>query len=239
MKTLDANRASPRYELASELARLGLAASVPQDQDRRLAWVNSICFLVLLVGILGYKRGSAEVRALAPMQEVVPVVVEPLPPPPQSTSDEQKQDESEQQKPDAPQVVVVTPDSPAINFSVPTIGNLMVPNAVAQAPPVAPLKPVAPLRTTPRVINSTGNGGERPQPPYPKIALEQGEQGSVTLSLTVDDAGAITAIEVKDSSGFPLLDRSALEFVKRHWVVPPGEGVRNYHATIHYRLQQN
>ena len=61
----------------------------------------------------------------------------------------------------------------------------------------------------------------------------------MTLSLTVDDAGAITAIEVKESSGFPLLDRSALEFVRRHWTVPPGEGAHSYNATIHYRLQQS
>jgi len=239
MNSLDANRALPRYELTSELARLGLAAAVPHDGDRRLAWVNSICVLFLLIGIVGYKRGSASIRPLPPLEEIVPAVVEPLPPPPQSATEEQNQDQTEQEKPDAPQVVVVTPDSPAVNFSVPTIGNLLVPNAVAQAPPVAPLKAVSPLRNTPRAINSTGSGGERPQPPYPRIALEQGEQGSVTLSLTVDDAGAITDIAVKESSGFPLLDRSALEFVKRHWVVPPGEGVRNYLSTIHYRLKQD
>ena len=239
MNALDANRMAPRYELTSELARLGLAASRPQDRDRRLAWVNSVSILFLLIGVFGYKGGSAWSRPLPPMEEVVPAVVEPLPPPPQTAAAEQTQDQTDQEKPDAPQVVVVTVDSPAINFSVPTIGNLVVPNAVAQAPPVAPLKAVAPLRRTPLVISSTGSGGERPQPPYPQIALEQGEQGSVTLSLTVDDTGAITAVEVKESSGFPLLDRSALEFVKRHWTVPPGEGAHNYFATIHYRLQQS
>jgi protein TonB len=239
MITMDANRMVPRYELTSELARLGLAASRPQDRDRRLAWVNSVCILFLLIGVFGYKGGSAWNRPLPQMEEVVPAVVEPLPPPPQTAAAEQTQDQTDQEKPDAPQVVVVTMDSPAINFSVPTIGNLLVANAVAQAPPVAPLRAVAPLRRTPLVIQSTGSGGERPQPPYPQIALEQGEQGSVTLSLTVDDAGSITAIEVKQSSGFPVLDRSALEFVRRHWTVPPGEGAHNYFATIHYRLQQS
>jgi len=229
----------PRYELASELARLGLSATVAQDRDRRLAWVNSVCILFLLIGIFGYKAGAAWNRPLPPLEEVVPAVVEPLPPPPQTAPAEQMQKQNDQEKSDAPQVVVVTPDSPAINFSVPTIGNLVVPNAVAQAPPVAPLKAVAPLRRAPVEIRSTGGGGERPQPPYPKIALEQAEQGSVTLSLTVDDTGAITDIEVKQSSGFPLLDRSALEFVRRHWTVPPGEGAHNYYTTIHYRLQES
>ena len=91
----------------------------------------------------------------------------------------------------------------------------------------------------PTVLNTTGNSGERPQPPYPKIALEQGEQGSVMLRMTVDDAGLIKTIEVAQSSGFPVLDHSALEFVKRHWTVPPGKGSRIYEATINYKLQLN
>ena len=80
------------------------------------------------------------------------------------------------------------------------------------------------MRNLPAVLNTTGSGGERPQPPYPKIALEQGQQGSVTLRMTVDDAGLIQTIEVAQSSGFPVLDHSALEFVKRHWTVPARQG---------------
>ena len=88
----------------------------------------------------------------------------------------------------------------------------------------------------PSVLNTTGSGGERPQPPYPKIALEQAQQGSVTLRMTVDEAGQIETIEVAQSSGFPVLDRSALDFVKRHWTVPSGKGARIYEATITYKL---
>jgi TonB family protein len=237
MNHMDANRTLTRYELTSPLARHGLAAALPPDRDRRLAWVNSICILFLLTGVIGYKRGTASIKPLTPIDDAVPAVVEPLPPPPPATAEQPREEPPDQDKPEVPQVVAVTLDAPAINFSVPTIGNLLVANALAQAPPVSPLKPVAPLRSAPRTINSTGGGGDRPQPPYPKIALEQGQQGSVTLSLKADDAGAITDIEVAESSGFPLLDRSALEFVKHHWVVPPGEGARNYHATIHYRLK--
>jgi protein TonB len=104
---------------------------------------------------------------------------------------------------------------------------------------VVPLKPVAPVRSLPAILHTTGGGGERPQPPYPKIALDQGQQGSVMLRMTVDDAGLIKTIEVAQSSGFPVLDHSALEFVKRHWTVPPGTGTRIYEATINYKLQMN
>jgi len=235
--TVDSDRLSGAYELNSELARTGLHAT-EADPDRKLAWVNSICTLFLLIGIVGSQPASIRIKPLPPIEEVNAAIVEPLPPPPQVRSDQKKlEQQNEQEQPDTPQVVVVTLDAPSINFSVPTIGNVLVPNAIAQAPPVAPLKPVAPVRNLPAVLNTTGNAGERPEPPYPKIALEQGQQGSVMLRMTVDDAGLVKTIEVAQSSGFPVLDHSALEFVKRHWTVPPGSGARIYEATINYKLQ--
>ena len=235
MQTLDANRLSHGYELSSELARIGLHA-VEADPDRKLAWVNSVCILFLLIGIVGSRPASIRIKPLPPLEEVNAAIVEPLPP---LQSDQQKQEQqNDQEQPDTPQVVVVTLNAPSIDFSVPTIGNLLVPNAIAKAPPAASLQqPVAPLHNLPTVLNTTGNAGARPQPPYPKIALEQAQQGSVMLRMTVDDAGLIKTIEVAQSSGFPVLDHSALEFVKRHWSVPPDKGARIYEATIHYKLQ--
>jgi protein TonB len=107
---------------------------------------------------------------------------------------------------------------------------------MAAAPPAQDLKPVAQL-PSPTVLHSTGGGGERPQPPYPQMALAQGQQGTVVLQMTVDDAGLITDIKVMESSGHPLLDRSTLEFVKRHWIVPPGKGTRVYEAPVIYKLR--
>jgi protein TonB len=238
MNVMDANRLSRGYELSSELARLGLRAA-DADPNRKLAWVNSVCILFLLIGVFGSKPASIRIKTLPPIEEVSAAIVEPLPPPPQTQSEQQTQEQNNQEQVDTPQVVVVTPEAPSINFSVPTIGNLVVPNAVAQAPPVAPLKRVAPLRAQPTVLNTTGSGGDRPQPPYPKIALEQAQQGAVTLRMTVDDAGLIASIEIIQSSGFPVLDRSAMDFVKRHWTVPPEKGTRIYEATINYKLQLN
>jgi protein TonB len=237
MPALDANGLALGYQLNSELARAGLHAT-ESNPDRKLAWVNSICILFLVIGIAGSRPVAIRIKPLPPVEEVNAAIVEPLPPPPQHQPEQQQQAQpNDQEQPNTPQVVVVTLETPAINFSVPTIGNLLVPNAIAQAPPLAPLKPVAPVRNLPTVLNTTGNGGERPEPPYPKIALEQGQQGSVILRMTVDDAGLIKTIEVAQSSGFPVLDHSALEFVKRHWTVAPGQGARVYEATINYKLQ--
>jgi protein TonB len=202
--------------------------------------VNSVCILFLLIGVAGSNPAAVRIKPLPPIEEASAVIVEPLPPP-QTVQDQPAQDQSDEEKSDAPQVVVVTPDAPSINFAVPTIGNLLVPNAIAKAPPLAPLKTVAVAPKKPLLLslNSTGGGGERPQPPYPRIALEQAEQGSVTLRMTVTPEGRIQTIEVAQSSGFPILDRSALEFVKRRWTVPSGEGTRIYEATISYRIQQD
>jgi protein TonB len=161
--------------------------------------------------------------------------MEPLPPPPPTTTEERQQEPSENEKPDTPQVVVVTPDAPNINFAVPTIGNLVVPSSIASPPPLNPMRAPAPLKQLPTALNTTGSGGERPQPPYPKIASEQGQQGSVILRLSADEAGNITSVEVKQSSGYPILDRSAVDFVRRHWTVP--RGVRLAEVPINYRLK--
>jgi protein TonB len=239
MNVLDANRTELGYELRSELAR-SLLRATERDPNRTMAWVNSVCILFLLIGVAGSKPASVSIRPLPALEDATAVIVEPLPPP-QALPDQLNQEQKNEETPDTPQVVVVTPDAPAINFSVPTIGNLVVPNAMATAPPLAPLKPAAPLRSQPILLNltTTGGGGERPQPPYPKIALDQGQQGAVTLRMTVDEAGLIQTIEVARSSGFPMLDHNALAFVKRRWTVPAGKGARIYEATIIYKIQMD
>lgn len=239
MKTTDTDGAAPGYELHSELARRGLHAA-EADPDRRLAWVNSIGLVFLLIGLVGSRPASLRLKPLPPLEQASAVSVDSLPPPPPPASESPDREPQDTPGPSAaPRVVVVTPESPAIYFPVPTLGNLAVPNRLATAPPLAPLKPVAPLREVPAVLNATGSGGQRPQPPYPRLALDQGQQGAVTLRLTANEAGLIQHIEVAHSSGFPALDHSALEFVKRHWTVPSGKGSRTYEATIIYKLQWN
>ena len=226
------------YHLRSDLARVCLPN--PQGRpERSLAWVNSICFLFLVVALSGARPRLPAPKAVPPLEEPVPIIIQPLPPTPPPQAEQPNKEESIDDKVPAPRVVVVTLNSPAINFSVPTIGNVIVPNAVAAAPPVAPLNPAAVVHNEPKTIGSTGEGGDRPQPPYPEMALKFGQQGTVVLLLTVDDSGLVRSITIKETSGSPLLDRSALEFVKRHWIVPPGTGGRVFEATISYQIKTN
>ena len=236
MKTMDANRTLSGYELKGELARLCLPQA-GRDPNRKLAWMNSICILFLIVGIFGARSAAMQLKPVPPVEEIIPALIEPVPPP--ATAENQNENQNEPEKTEAPQVVVVTPEAPNINFSVPTIGNLVAPSALAQAPPLRPMQPPASLKTLPATLNNTGSGGARPQPPYPKIALDQGEQGRVTLVMRADDAGNLLSVEVKDSSGFPALDHGAVDFIRHHWTVSPGGSNRLFQATITYQLQTN
>ncbi|MGD0812719.1 MAG: energy transducer TonB [Verrucomicrobiota bacterium] len=224
------------YQLHSDLARVCLPD--PQGHPQRtLAWLNSICFLFLLVALSGVRPGLPVPRPVPALDEPVPIVVQPLPQKPPPQAEQPDNEESTKDKTPLPRVVVVTPDSPAISFSVPTIGNVLVPNAIAQAPPAASPNAPAVVHNKPTTIGSTGEGGDRPQPPYPEMALKFGEQGAVVLLFTVDDSGLVESITVKESSGSAILDRSALDFVKRHWIVPPGRGGRVFQATISYQIK--
>lgn len=59
-----------------------------------------------------------------------------------------------------------------------------------------------------------------PKPAYPAESHTANEQGTVMLSVAVDAAGRPTSVSVAKSSGFPRLDRSALEGVQR-WRFKP------------------
>ena len=225
---MDADRTSPAYELKNDLARLCLPAA-QRDPNQKLAWVNSVCIVFLIIGLAGVRRGLIDIKPAPPLEQAVPVIVEPVTLPPQATQRERP----EENKTEALRVNVVIPASPAVNFSVPTIGSMVVPANMAVAPPLEPMRTAAQINS----LNDTGTGGDRPQPIYPIIARQMGEQGTVVILLTGDAAGNIVSVDVKESSGFPVLDRATVDFIKRHWRLPAGPDGGQFQSTITYRLQ--
>jgi TonB family protein len=239
METIHTCEGAGGYQLKSELARVCLPAPHAHDQ-RNLAWTNSICLLFLAIGLVGFRPAPPPPIAVRPLEEAQPVVIETPPPPPAPV--ELNQDDIPPEKQDAapPKLVLVTRDSPTIRFSVPTPGGtLVVPEALSVAPPAPALEPqaTAPPRrgpAQPNPLNNTGKGGDRPTPDYPRMAEQLGQQGTVVLLLTADEAGVIIAAEVKESSGSSILDHAAADFVKKHWTVPTGERGRLFQARIDY-----
>src|ERR1700690_1931099 len=180
---MDANRTMPVYELKDELARFCLPAA-NQDSNLKLAWVNSICILFLGIGILGARRGVIAIKPVPPIREEVPVVVVPTVLPPQAIAQKPEQAEQNNQ----PRVLVALPNAPNVNFGIPTVGTLVVPAALAAPPQAAPLRIGS--------LNNPGAGADRPEPPYPPIARETGEQGTVKLLLGSDAAGNVVSVDV-------------------------------------------
>ena len=61
-----------------------------------------------------------------------------------------------------------------------------------------------------------------PGPVYPKDALDQGLEGSVTIAVLVAEDGSPSSATVGKSSGHALLDQAAVRAVQKGWAFQPG-----------------
>ena len=82
-----------------------------------------------------------------------------------------------------------------------------------------------------KMLSSRGGGNgsrpsyaENPKPTYPQEAREKGHQGEVVLRVEVLINGQVGQIEIKKSSGYELLDHSALTTVKQWRFIPAKKG---------------
>ena len=223
-----------------DLARFCLEPDTAETK-RSLAWVNAICLTYLVIGFIGLKPPPIYVLKRPPTaEEAVPTVIEPLISTVQQIAPDSATEEapSESTSEDSAAGVAVTLDSSAVAFSVPTVGNVLVPMSMAQAPPAHPMQAAVPI-STPRIeqITTTGTGGSRPAPPYPIESLMRREQGTVTLFLEVDESGKLASVTVKQSSGSTRLDQATADYVRRHWFFGPGKGKRLYESPIIFQLR--
>jgi len=62
---------------------------------------------------------------------------------------------------------------------------------------------------------------ENPHPAYPRLARLRGHEGVVLLTVEVLPDGKVGRLQMKSSSGYALLDQSALDSVKK-WSFEPG-----------------
>ncbi|KAB2833325.1 MAG: energy transducer TonB [Candidatus Dadabacteria bacterium] len=66
------------------------------------------------------------------------------------------------------------------------------------------------------------NYGVNPKPDYPRIAKRHGYEGLVVLNVFVMESGNVGKVEIRKSSGYDVLDNSALDAVRK-WVFIPGK----------------
>ncbi|MEM9446487.1 MAG: energy transducer TonB [Verrucomicrobiota bacterium] len=63
----------------------------------------------------------------------------------------------------------------------------------------------------------------KPMPQYPRIAERKGWDGNVILEIFIDEFGTPQEVQVLKSTGYNLLDSSALKWVKSRWKFAPAK----------------
>jgi len=236
MHTSVATSAPGQYALTSDLAKLCLPAAT-RDANRKLAYTNSICLMFLVIGLIGLKMPQPYVRPLPEVVDIVPVIFTPpdQPPPQQTDLPEEQPEETQEVTLDAPVVAtVVAADPSAVSFAVPVSGPvILAPARFAVAPP-PPTKRVSSGPT--RFVPTGKEVGSFPfMREYPRAALIQKLEGNVLLYVIVGEDGVPTSVTIKESSGFPILDRAALDWVRNKWRWGPGP-VRHYLVPSEFNL---
>jgi len=242
------------YALRSELAQFCFPAAHRDDQ-RKLAWVDSLCLGFLIIGAVGLKPPAPVVRTVVPIEEPMTTIVEPPPPSqPQELAPAETTEEISDQPPDTPQVVAVSLPSPSFNFSVPTRGNLIVPAAMASAPPARPMQALTQAVAKPAavsVLRPQGKGSDRPDPPFPYALISNGavgtraeikqrgtlERNTLWLLAVVETNGTLSSLTVDESSGFSQLDQHTMDWVKRRWTFPRETVTQSYRIPFGYNVE--
>lgn len=147
----------------------------------------------------------------------------PAPEPPRTAPAPRPAEAIRTEPPRAEAAPAPTPAAPA----VPT-----APTAPASEPPRAAVAPT-PL-TQPRF---NADYLDNPKPPYPSLSRRMGEEGEVRLRVQVDAAGNAQQVELQTSSGFPRLDQSALDTVRRWRFVPARQGDQPVPASVIVPIQ--
>ncbi|HVX84880.1 MAG TPA: energy transducer TonB [Phycisphaerae bacterium] len=147
--------------------------------------------------------------------------------------------------PAAPAMVPVAAPDPSLSFAVPVAGltQLVPPEEAFHGAPAAgpsntvPAAPAAQPPAPPPVARLTLGQGEGNQPPpsYPREAVLQHQEGTVTLQFNVDARGNVTDVQITDPSPWPLLNQAAREAVRHTWHFSPGRP-RAYQVPIQFQL---
>ncbi len=175
----------------------------------------------------------------APPAPAEPEVVKPTPPKPQPQPPKLEPKPVEQkpvtpQKPspmpeqavETPRPVVESP-APAVIAAKPSVSEtkseVVVPPPAPPAPP-EPVKASGPsegdIDAARNAFRSAAHRELKKNQRYPRIAQDRGIEGDVKLSISIDDHGNITNIEVVESSGNKAIDDAALAAAQKSQLKP-------------------
>jgi protein TonB len=198
-----------------------MAAHGTSDADRRVLG-TSVLFALALHGLALFGLRLELGAAPPPRQEtavvvalVAPSVSVPAVPPPQAAPRPIMEPPRERPRrrppPPRPEAAPVRAE-PAL---------APAPSESADVAAVAQPSARAVAASVRGVVSARPRYKTNPEPIYPAVARRRRQQGTVLLSVRVDAAGRPGGIEVRLSSGFPVLDEAAVAAV-RDWDFEPG-----------------
>lgn len=142
--------------------------------------------------------------------------------------------------PPAPPMMALAEPSPQIAFAVPIEAPArIVPAKEASFRTVesTPIVMPTPEPPAPQPLTFGRGEGRQPAPEYPRQALREGQEGVVTVRMTVREDGRVLAAEASSPSPWPLLNDAAVRVVKSRWRFAPG-AVRAYEVAIRFQLNR-
>ena len=183
---------------------------------------HAVALWLLQTGLL-----RRAVELVVPAEVIAEFVEPPRPrdePPPPPPAPPQKT----QPVAPAPKLAAVADPVPAPNAPVGVIDPMPAPLPPIAAPVApAPLAPVAvppapPAAPAIQLPSSDADYLQNPKPPYPPMSKRLNEQGTVVMRVLIGADGLPQRAEIRKSSGFERLDRSAAETVMK-WRYVPGK----------------
>lgn len=189
------------------------------------------------------KASQVEIQITRPPPPPTPVVIPPQaqqPPPPKALAAPRPQPRLS--LPEPVHGLAAAPASPGLDAPASDEGTAP-PGTGEVAAPVVQAAPPPPPPPPPVIIEAKegANYLKNPRPPYPRLALREGWQGTVLLRVRVLPSGRPEAITIQRSSGRGVLDDAAIAAVQAWAFAPATQGgapVAGWvNVPIEFRLQ--
>ncbi len=233
-------------------SRPNSARLIHADNMLALVLLLSLALHIAAFGLLpGFSQEPSKLADQLTVELQPPPPPKPLPPPEPPKPEPEKPKEPPRKLPPPPKPLPViqpkaetpppvrvpeTPPPPPVMAVAPKPSE---PPPAVTAPPPPPEPPPKPVAAPPDLDAAYGNYGSvlsrefARHKQYPRIAQMRGWQGITRIELRIDASGNVTSSSIAESSGFEVLDKQALEMVRKASPLPlPPEALRGRDFTI-------
>ncbi len=141
-----------------------------------------------------------------------------------------EKEESSDSMPNPEALLIQSPKTQEVSESTPSPSQGPFPRPISELPPPSPS-----LET--EIVIIKPKYAENPKPIYPLEARRKGMEGEVVLRVEVLPDGRVGHVEIKKSSGYEILDRSALSTVRRWKFIPAKFGERTISTWVNVPIK--